>query len=110
VNRRVFGRSGATDVISLRYAPTPPRRGLAGEIIVNVQRALAVGPRYWRGRRNRELALYVAHGCDHLQGWDDRGRAARMRMRRRELHWIREAAARDLPDNLVRPRGDARDH
>ena len=41
---------------------------------------------------DRELALYLAHGCDHLTGADDATPAGRARMRRRELGWLRELA------------------
>jgi ssRNA-specific RNase YbeY (16S rRNA maturation enzyme) len=73
---------------------------MCGEIVVNVERAAEAGPGHWprtRGDRSaiaRELALYIAHGCDHLCGADDASRVDRLRMRRRELRWLR-AAERD---------------
>ena len=88
-NRRVMGHGGTTDAITQRYVPLPGEpAGLVGELIVNVARAWQVG----RGRRgwspSRELALYVAHGCDHLNDEDDATPAGRRRMRRRELRWL----------------------
>ena len=96
VNRKVFGRNNPTDVISLRYGPAPNESGGdSAELIVNIQRALTEGTR--RSTRkwgpNEELALYIAHGCNHLSGEDDTGKASRNRMRRRELRWLREERA-----------------
>lgn len=95
-NRAVFGRDGATDVISQRYAALPGEtRGADGELVINVQRACAEGARRAGGRRAWdeacELALYIAHGCDHLAGEDDADAPSRRRMRRRELRWVHDA-------------------
>jgi rRNA maturation RNase YbeY len=87
-NRSVFGRGGPTDVISQRYAPVPGEpAGLVGELIVNAERAWQAGRRAgWSP--SRELALYLAHGLDHLAGEDDATPAGFRRMRRRELRWL----------------------
>lgn len=103
VNRQYLGVAGPTDVISLRYAPIPgDRDGLDGEIIVNVERAAGEGRRRARWSGSRELALYIAHGCDHLAGETDGDDAGRRRMRRRELRWLRELAAEHLVEGLLR--------
>lgn len=86
VNRRMLGHEGPTDVIAQRYVPVPGEpAGLIGELVVNVERAWQVG-----GARSasRELALYIAHGLDHLNDEDDSTPAGRLRMRRRELRWL----------------------
>ncbi len=88
VNEAVFGRRQSTDVVSVAYAPVPGAGDWRGEVIVNAQRALQVGPRH--GGVAHELALYLAHGLDHLSGADDGTAAERQRMRRRELRWLRE--------------------
>ena len=96
VNRALFGRHEVTDVISQRYDPMPGLDGRhGGEVFVNVQRAAeraasirskARGrsgkPRAWD--ESRELALYIAHGCNHLTGAEDAEAAGRSRMRRRD--------------------------
>ena len=103
VNRVCLSRDGATDVISLAYRPIPgddqPRRG---EIIVNVQRAVdaASSRRSWGP--SKELALYVAHGFDHLSGGRDRTSKGRARMRRTELRWLKEAGTAGLTRGLIR--------
>lgn len=91
-NRACFSRNGPTDVISLAYEPLPGETGRSAEILVNVERAAQVGPRH--GGADRELALYLAHGCQHLAGANDDTPARRRRMRRTETRWL--ATARRL--------------
>lgn len=111
INRRVFASAEVTDVISSRYDPIPGENALpTGEIAINVQRAMEqtiMAKKSARSQGNRwttarELALYIAHGCDHLAGQDnDADRAGRIRMRRRDLKWLREAESEDLLDGLI---------
>ena len=97
-NEASFGKNNTTDVISLRYAPTPEDDGqTSGEVLVNVQRAQEEGTR--RGDRDYELAFYIAHGCLHLTGADDASTAARAAMHRRQTIWLR-AAPPDCPISL----------
>ena len=102
VNERFLKHAGATDVISFCYeAMSGNQEAVDAEILVNVQRALAVGPCF--GGVSRELALYVAHGCDHLSGANDRTAKQRRRMRQRELRWRRKAEALGLMTGLMGP-------
>ena len=97
-NEASFGKKCTTDVISLRYAPTPEDDGQAsGEVLINVQRAHEEGSR--RGNRDYELAFYIAHGCLHLTGADDATTAARTAMHRRQNAWLRTIAS-DCPISL----------
>lgn len=91
VNRVSLGHDYPTDVISFNFDPLPGEDAGAcnGEIVVNAERALSLGKRH--GGANRELTLYLAHGCDHLSGADDATPEQRMTMRRRELRWMKEA-------------------
>jgi len=89
IHHATFGDPSPTDVITLRYLDGDT---LDAELIVNVQRAVEEGKK--RSRRaawspRHELALYLAHGIDHLSGADDATPADRARMRRRELRWIK---------------------
>ena len=109
-HRAVFGDSAPTDVISLSYDPAPgDESGPTGELIVNLDRALAEGRRRAGGRRSpdwgpdHELALYLAHGVDHLTGADDHESADRRRMRVRDLRWVAAAARRNLVSGLFPP-------
>ena len=96
VNRAVVGHEGPTDVITQRYEPIPGERpGLVGEVFINVECVLRAAPRRAGWTVGRELALYLAHGCDHLAGADDGTPRERAAMRRRELAWLRR-----LPPNI----------
>lgn len=106
LNRRYLGDVGATDVLSFCYDPMPGDYGLhVGEIVVNVERAIeetkisAGGRNTWTA--SDELALYIAHGCDHLSGEDDASPRQRTRMRRRELRWLKDAKAAAAFDPLI---------
>jgi len=91
VNRAHLGHNYVTDVISFNYAPVPgeAEAGSSGEIVINVEQACRLGRRY--GGPAHELALYLAHGCDHLSGGDDQTPVQRRQMRRRELRWVKDA-------------------
>ncbi len=104
INRLYLDREEVTDVISFEL-PSLPQAGLpgrpsgvrGGELFVNVQRAQEVG----RGAVDRELALYIAHACDHLSGASDRSSLGRRRMRTRELGWLRAAKKKRLLHGLL---------
>jgi len=105
VNQAVMRHEGVTDVITQRYEPLPGEpAGLIGEIFANVERACCAAPRRRGWSADRELALYLAHGLDHLTGADDSAPADRARMRRRELSWLRKLSLTPLfrTDNIKR--------
>ncbi|MDD5677150.1 MAG: rRNA maturation RNase YbeY [Kiritimatiellae bacterium] len=99
VNMTFLDHARATDVITFTLAPIPGGGGgVSGEIHLNVERAMEEGAR--RGGAGDELALYLAHGCDHLTGANDSTVLERRRMRRRELLWIRRARRKGLMQGL----------
>jgi len=88
VNQAIMQHEGPTDVITQRYDPTPGEpEGLIGELFINVERACTI-PRAKGWTRQQELALYLAHGFDHLTGADDATAQQRTTMRRRERRWL----------------------
>ncbi len=89
INERFLNHSGPTDVITFSLPPPPGVEGMRGEIYVNFERAISEATRR-RGEPSRELAFYVAHGFDHLAGFDDRTPAMRARMHKRERAWLRQ--------------------
>lgn len=106
LHREYLADADTTDVMSFRYAPVPgEKESGGGEIVINVERAIEVGARGAANRRGwnaaRELALYIAHGCDHLAGSTDATPEDRRRMRRRELRWVAEAAANGLTRDII---------
>jgi probable rRNA maturation factor len=88
-NQACFGKDYPTDVITQAYAAMPGAEGFRGEIIVNAELALTEGTK--RKDVDQELALYIAHGIDHLTGASDHTPTLRSQMRRRELAWLRQA-------------------
>ncbi len=102
INRTHLGHDYATDVISFNFAPMPgdSENEMSGEIIINVELAYRCGLTF--NGPNHELALYLAHGCDHLSGANDNTKHRRQIMRRRELRWLRNAKALGLNLNLLK--------
>ncbi|MCU0857522.1 MAG: rRNA maturation RNase YbeY [Pontiellaceae bacterium] len=85
-NRRFFGKDYPADVISFRSEPVPGEEGVTGDLIVNVECAVREGPRH--DGIDAELALYIAHGFDHLSGAEDNTPARRAAMHRTEARWL----------------------
>lgn len=104
-----FGHREVTDVVAVGYNPIPGETGgRHGEIMVNVEPALREGRRRQRGTsrataHDDELALYIAHGCDHLCGGRDDTPRDRHAMRRRERRWLRAATATLTSPPLLQP-------
>ncbi len=82
-----FGVRAQTDVVTQAYAAVPGVCAATAELVVNAERAREEGRRR-AGGPARELALYLAHGLDHLAGRDDDVPARRRAMRRRETAWL----------------------
>lgn len=103
LNRRHLGREGPTDVIAFHYVfPSVGGNIHIGEIAVNVELAATLlRCRKHGADAGRELALYIAHGCDHLLGADDATEHARRRMLRRELRWLKQAMRSKLSCRLI---------
>ena len=102
IKRQFFDIDCVTDVISFAPSSRPAAHGRQpAEIVVNVERACLEGKQ--RRGLGAEFALYLAHGCDHLAGNNDRTLKARNKMRRRELRWIKRAAGMNLLSGLFGP-------
>jgi len=101
LNRQAMNHEGTTDVITFAY-PTQPGEpaGWRGEIILNVEEASDASTRLG-SRIERELALYLAHGCQHLGGADDRTKSERAAMNRRQNKWLRDAEKERLLNDLI---------
>jgi probable rRNA maturation factor len=87
-NREFFGKDRPTDVISFRGGSIPGEDGATGDLIVNVECAVREGPQH--GGINEELALYIAHGFNHLSGAEDNTPRKRAAMRRTEMRRLAE--------------------
>ena len=115
VHRQALGLPGETDVVTLAYAAAPGAPA-AAEIFVNPALArrrgadraaldLTAPERRLAWSPDHELALYIAHGFDHLAGADDAAPAGFAAMRRRELAWIRRADGLGLVAGLFKTPG-----
>lgn len=103
-NEAALGHEGTTDVITMRYRSLPGEpRGWRGEIIMNAEEAREAGASR-PGGAARELALYLAHGCQHLGGADDATPDERRAMAVRQNRWLRSPAVARLIPRLVRVR------
>ncbi len=92
---RWLGDSRPTDVISFDLGNGG--RGPVGELYISVQRAVRVARE--RGvPAERELALYIAHGCLHLCGFDDHSTHDRRAMRVAERSVLAELGFADDPN------------
>ena len=97
-HRAANGTDGPTDAITLPYAATPfgPARGeiLLCPAVARATAANRAGAELLPEERtlpwsaDLELALYAAHGFDHLAGSDDSTARGFRAMRRRELSWL----------------------
>jgi rRNA maturation RNase YbeY len=101
LNAAWCGRDAVTDVISFRHPPLPGEPGVEGELILNLEQAWQEGR--LRDGPARELALYLAHGCDHLAGGEDDTPSRKRAMLARERRWVAEAEKLGLvPPTLLR--------
>jgi len=102
INQAIMNHAGATDVITQRYDACPGEpEGVIGELFINVQRACTISrAKGWT--KQQELALYLAHGFDHLTGADDATAQERAAMRRRERRWLE--LTQDYISGLLRGR------
>ncbi len=90
VNAVIMNHHGPTDVITQSYLPLPGEdAGLTAELFINVEQAWHSAPNRTGWSPDHELALYLAHGLDHLSGATDDTPTAQRAMRRRELTWLR---------------------
>lgn len=110
VKRRCFGMEVTTDVVAASYGPIPgePRGGWTADVVINAERAVCVARRSRTWSPAWELALYLAHGIDHLCGGRDNTDRRRQTMRRRELRWLADAAGRGLIAPILRRATGAR--
>lgn len=101
VNQQLLNCAETTDVICHGYDPIPGEKKRTAEIIVNVEKAILEASRNTKIEESREIALYLAHACNHLSGRDDKTPAQRNSMRKRELSWLRQADSRKLLAGLI---------
>lgn len=113
VHRDAMGTDGPADVVTIPYDASPVTPASA-EIYVNVDLACERGvdrsgielirsETTGEWSPEHELALYVAHGLDHLAGGGDASKAGFKAMREREIKWVRKAEKAGLLKNIFKP-------
>jgi rRNA maturation RNase YbeY len=104
IHRSVYGSAESTDVITQRYEAVPGEpEGLRGDMFLNLQCAQREGTARSGWTPDREVALYIAHACDHLNDYDDADDAGFRTMRKRELDWLSEI---EVPSIFLKTRPD----
>ncbi len=103
LNREWFDRDCITDVISFAYpfdgisldfGADVRTGGDTGEVVINLVQAHEEGR--LRDSPDRELALYLAHGCHHLIGAEDDTTERKRAMLTLETAWVNEARSLKL--------------
>jgi probable rRNA maturation factor len=80
LHQRFMNEAGPTDVITFQH----------GEIFISIETARRQARRFGTSTV-REIQLYIVHGILHLQGFNDRSAAQRVRMRAAETALLRQA-------------------
>ena len=83
LNETFLRHRGVTDVITFNYNDAGDPESIHAEIFVCLDEARTQARRFGT-RWEQELVRYIVHGSLHLAGYDDRRKAARLRMKRRE--------------------------
>lgn len=102
LNEIYLRHRGVTDVIAFNYAECPNRAPIQGEIFVCVDEARIQAKRFGASWQ-KELVRYLVHGILHLVGYDDRRRADRLKMKRRENQLLKHLAHTFPLETLARP-------
>ena len=89
LNETFLRHRGVTDVITFNYAERPDGAPLQGEIFVCLDEARVQATRFGTSWQE-ELVRYIVHGILHLQGYDDRRKIDRLRMKRRENQLLKQ--------------------
>lgn len=84
VNRKFLNHNYRTDVITFDLGEDGI---IEGEVYISIDRA-QVQARRFKVSLERETVRLVVHGILHLAGWDDKTRAEKIRMRKRENVFI----------------------
>lgn len=103
LNETFLRHRGVTDVITFNYAERPDGGPLQGEIFVCIDEAHVQATRFGTSWQE-ELVRYILHGILHLQGYDDRRKTDRLRMKRRENQLLKHLAHTFPLETRARPK------
>ena len=96
LNKQFLNHDEPTDVLTFPYS-TPKAKKLEGEVVIGYE--VAVEYAADRGHAvDRELILYVIHGCLHLCGYDDTTAKAERQMRAKEREYLAKLGLPDITE------------
>jgi rRNA maturation RNase YbeY len=91
LNRRFLGKNTSTDVLAFPYNRMNAEP-FEGEIYISVDRVLENSERYHVEFR-KEISRVVAHGLLHFLGYEDKTRAGKKIMKKREDYYLQLAVS-----------------
>lgn len=96
LNKQFLNHDEPTDVITFPYTDAKAKK-LEGEIVIGYEIAAEYAAD--RGHAaDRELLLYVIHGCLHLCGYDDTTAKAEKQMRAKEREYLTKLGLPDITE------------
>ena len=96
LNKQFLNHDEPTDVLTFPYS-APNAKTLEGEVVIGYEIAAEYAAD--RGHTtNRELLLYVIHGCLHLCGYDDTTTKAARQMRIKEREYLIKLGIPDITE------------
>ena len=99
LHKKYFNKNTITDVITFSYSPIPGENKFSADIVINIDLVYKEG--LIRNNIDYELAFYIAHGIDHLNGNNDNSYLKRQEMHNREKKWLLKLEKNDLLKNLI---------
>ena len=99
LHKKYFNKNIITDVITFSYSPIPGENKFSADIVINIDLVYKEG--LIRNNIDYELAFYIAHGIDHLNGNNDNSYLKRQEMHNREKKWLLKLEKNDLLNNLI---------
>lgn len=96
LNKQFLDHDEPTDVLTFPYSGAKAKT-LEGEVVIGYE----VAAEYAADRGHavdRELLLYVVHGCLHLCGYDDTTAKAARQMRAKEREYLAKLNLPDITD------------
>ena len=96
LNKQFLNHDEPTDVLTFPYSAKKAKK-LEGEIVIGYE----VAAEYAADRGHaveRELILYVIHGCLHLCGYDDTTAKAERLMRAKEREYLAKLGLPDITE------------
>ena len=98
LHKKYFNKNTITDVITFSYSPIPGENKFSADIVINIDLVYKEG--LIRNNIDYELAFYIAHGIDHLNGNNDNYYLKRKKMQTREKKWLLKLEKNNLLNNL----------